>query len=103
MQDSGTRWRSIWQVAPTMTTHFPGTLLLEESRLTRGAASLQLDCGSITVAPGGLVVEGVEVRQLLALAWAPHYLSFEWGGHSYNFNVAGVAVIRPTSALFPFA
>ncbi|CAJ0876862.1 MULTISPECIES: hypothetical protein [unclassified Ralstonia] len=86
-----------------MPIRFPRTILIEEARLAEGAASLRLDCESITVAPGGLTVDGVEVRQLLALGWTPRCLSFESNGQAYHFDINGVAVIRPSRAVFPFA
>ncbi|MRS98062.1 hypothetical protein GJQ57_05255 [Ralstonia pickettii] len=86
-----------------MPIHFPKTLLIEEHRLAEGAAALRLDCESITVGPGGLTADGVQVRQLLALDWTPHCLSFESNGQAYNFDIDGVAVIRPSRATFPFA
>ncbi|WP_152545582.1 hypothetical protein [Ralstonia pickettii] len=86
-----------------MPIHFPKTLLIEEHRRSEGAAALRLDCGSITIASGGLTVDGVEARHLLALDWTPHCSSFESNGQAYSFDINGVAVIRPSRAVFPFA
>ncbi len=85
-----------------MPIHFPKTLLIEESR-DADRASLRLECESITVAPGGLTADGVEVSQLLALNRTPRHLSFESNGQAYSFDINGVAVIRPNRAIFPFA
>lgn len=86
-----------------MPVHFPTTFLIEEGRLAEGATALRLDCESITIAAGGLAVDGVEVRQLVALGWTPRCLSFESNGQAYNFDIVGVVVIRPSRAIFPFA
>ncbi|MBA9845634.1 MAG: hypothetical protein QM625_08035 [Ralstonia sp.] len=85
-----------------MPIHFPTTLLIEEGR-DAGGAALRLECESITVATGGITADGVEVRQLLALNWTPRHLSFESDGQAYSFDIKGVAVIRPSHAIFPFA
>jgi len=53
-----------WQRRVNLPVHFPKTLLVQEHRLTEGA-TLRLECKSITVAPGGLTADGIQVRQLL--------------------------------------
>ncbi|CAG9186241.1 hypothetical protein LMG23994_06122 [Cupriavidus pinatubonensis] len=84
-------------------THYPAFILLESTLGARGRSRYRLDCDSVTVAPGGLVVEGVEVRRLLAISWAPEYVSFAAWGERHRYKVGPVAVVRPRRALFPFS
>lgn len=84
-------------------THHPASILLESTRGPRGRTEYRLDCDSVTVAPGGLVVEGVEIRRLLALSWAPEIVSFDAWGQCHRYKVGPVAVVRPRRAIFPFA
>ncbi|MCY1206792.1 hypothetical protein D9M72_183700 [compost metagenome] len=84
-------------------THHPGSILLESTHGAQGRIEYLLGCDSVTVAAGGLVVEGVEVRRLLALSWAPEYVSFNAWGQRQRYKVGPVAIARPRRALFPFA
>lgn len=86
-----------------MATYLPGTILLEASGGKRGASALRLHCKSVTIAPGGVVVDGIAVRHLLAIAWNPEYLSFDFHGESYRIRVTSLGIVRPERALFQFA
>jgi len=84
-----------------MAIYFPISFLIEE-HAPAGAAALRINCGSVTVGPGGATADGAEVGRLVGLNWTPRWFSFESGGETLRFEVQGVAVIRPARAVFPF-
>lgn len=83
-----------------MATYCPDSILLEGSGGKPGANALRLHCKRVTLAPGGVVVDGVAVRHLLTMAWNPEYLSFELQGESHRFRVISLGIVRPDRALF---
>lgn len=85
-----------------MPVYFPSSVLIEE-RAFVGAITLRLDCGSVTISPGGITADQVEAKRLVGLNWVPRRLSFAVDDETFGFDVHGVAIIRPSRAVFPFA
>lgn len=76
------------------------TIFLEAHYFGEDSEALRLPCEAIAATAGGLVVTGLEVRQLRALKWRPDFLSYWEDGQLIRLAVGPWAAMDATTVRF---
>ncbi|MBP0640114.1 hypothetical protein [Cupriavidus sp. AcVe19-6a] len=76
------------------------TIFLEAHYFGEDSEALRLPCEAIAAMAGGLVVTGLEPRQLRALKWRPDFLSYWEDGQLIRLAVGPWAAVDATTVRF---
>ncbi|WP_035878243.1 hypothetical protein [Cupriavidus sp. amp6] len=78
----------------------PTTIFLEAHYFGEDSEELRLPCEAVAATAGGLVVTGLEARQLRALKWRPDFLSYWKDGQLIRLAVGPWAAADAATVRF---